>query len=361
MSNQPPPPDAAPQAGAPPSEVQATSEASAGSSATPPAEAPQTEAPLAIEARGLVRSYGSVHAVRGVDMQVRTGQVMGFIGENGAGKTTTLRMLATLERPDAGEIRICGLDPRRQVEAVRRQLGWMPDALGGYERLSVAEYLDFVGRAYGFGAKERAQRVADVVEFTELGPLCDRDMTKLSKGQTQRLSLARALIHDPAVLLLDEPAAGLDPKARVEFKRLIRLLAEDQKTILISSHILTELAEMCDSMAFIHDGKIAQSGRAEELMASRSSQDILQVEVQVVGDPAALVRWVELNPGVALVEPRRSGAIIAPESSEPEAQSALLARMVQAGLQIRGFHPHQQSLEEVFMELVEDPKGAQTP
>lgn len=341
-------------------EAQDTLQASEPAEAQPRADS-FASAPAAIEAEGLERRYGRVVAVRGVNLRVPAGLVMGFIGENGAGKTTTLRMLATLERPNRGRVEICGIDANARVEEVRRKIGWMPDAHGGYERLSVAEYLDFVGRAYGFKGKDRTRRVDDVVDFTELGPLLTRDMTKLSKGQTQRLSLARALVHDPEVLLLDEPAAGLDPKARVEFKRLVRLLAEDGKTILISSHILTELAEMCDAMMFIHKGRIVRSGRAEDLLSAGKTEAGARVEVQLLGDPGALIRWAEMNPGLSLVEPLAHGAIIAPDSAEPAAQAALLARMVQDGLQVTGFSPKAQSLEEVFLDLVEAPSAPAKP
>jgi ABC-2 type transport system ATP-binding protein len=180
-----------------------------------------------VEVDGLVRRFGPLEAVRGISFTIARGQALGFVGPNGAGKTTTLRAMATLDAPDAGRVRICGHDTLEEPEQARRRIGWMPDTTGAYAHMSAAEYLDFFARAYGFQGDERRRRVAEVVEFTETGDLLDREMKALSKGMAQRLCLARTLLHDPEVLLLDEPAAGLDPKARVEFKRLVRLLAAD--------------------------------------------------------------------------------------------------------------------------------------
>ena len=193
-----------------------------------------------IKVRDLERDFGDVKAVCGISFEIEVGRVVGFIGANGAGKTTTMRMMATLEMPTAGSIRICGYDVVNSPNEVRHRLGWMPDAYGTYDNTTVLEYLDFYGRAFGYQSAERRKRLEDVMEFADLSPIADRQMSTLSKGMAQRLCLGRTLIHDPAVLILDEPAAGLDPKARIEFKNLIRLLAARGKTIFISSHILTE-------------------------------------------------------------------------------------------------------------------------
>ncbi len=193
----------------------------------------------AIKVENLHRNFGSLKAVDGVSFEVGTGEVVGFIGANGAGKTTTMRILASLDYPTAGAAWVMGENVVNYPGRVRSCLGWMPDSYGAYDNMTVLEYLDFFGRALGFKTKDRLNRIEEVMEFTDLMPLSERLINKLSKGMGQRLCLGRALIHDPDVLILDEPAAGLDPKARVELKQLIRLLASDGKTILISSHILS--------------------------------------------------------------------------------------------------------------------------
>lgn len=209
-----------------------------------------------ISVTNLHKHFDSLKAVDGISFDIFPGQVVGFIGANGAGKTTTMRIVATLELPNEGEVRICGCDAVHFPKNVRHLFGWMPDVYDTYEQTTILEYLDFYARAYGYQAQERSARVMEVLEFTDLTTHSERYIDTLSKGMKQRLCLARMLIHEPRVLILDEPAAGLDPKARVEFKHLIRLLAQEQKAIFISSHILSELDDMCDTMVFIDNGQL---------------------------------------------------------------------------------------------------------
>jgi ABC-type multidrug transport system ATPase subunit len=215
---------------------------------------------IILDVRNLRRSFGNVHAVQDVSFTIRKGQVVGFIGANGAGKTTTLRLLATLDTPDAGSIEIMGCEATDYPDKVRARLGWMPDSYGNYDNVTVVEYLDFYARSYGYTGAQRTKHVNDIMDFTELTPIQDRLMHTLSKGMGQRLCLGRSLINEPELLLMDEPAAGLDPKARIEFKNLVRILSQQGKTILISSHILSELGEMCDTMLFIDKGRIVHHG-----------------------------------------------------------------------------------------------------
>ena len=218
-----------------------------------------------VKVRNLTRRFGTLQAVQGISFDIDPGQVVGFIGANGAGKTTTMRMMATLDVPTSGSISIGGRDVLNFPNEVRRLIGWMPDAYGTYENMTALEYLDFYARAFGFGSKERQERIGEVMEFTNLASICTRPMNQLSKGMAQRLCLGRTLLHDPPFLILDEPAAGLDPQARIEFKHLVRLLAQEGKTLFISSHILSELGEMCDTMLFIDTGRIVHYGSAESL------------------------------------------------------------------------------------------------
>ena len=220
-----------------------------------------------IEVRGLSKIYDEVQAVRRVEFDVAAGEIFGFIGPNGAGKTTTIRILATLLLPSAGHARICGHDVVKSPEAVREVMGYMPDHWGVYPDLRVREYLEFFAASYGIPRRQRARAVGDVMELTDLGALSDRLAGALSKGMRQRLCLAKTLIHDPRLLILDEPADGLDPRARIELRELLRELARMGKTVLISSHILTELTDLVTSVGIVEQGELLMSGPIEEIMA----------------------------------------------------------------------------------------------
>ena len=198
--------------------------------------------------------FGSLQVLRDLSMNVPAGEIFGFIGPNGAGKTTTIRMMATLLEPDDGRVLVDGIDVIESPADVRRILGFMPDAFGVYDRITVHEYLEFFAAAHGIALEARARTVGAVMELTELGPLRDRLVQTMSKGMRQRLGIARMLLHDPKVLILDEPANGLDPRARIEMRELIEELRRLGKTILLSSHILTELSDMCTSVAILERG-----------------------------------------------------------------------------------------------------------
>jgi len=309
-----------------------------------------------IEVRDLRRTFGAIEAVRGVSFAVPRGQVVGFIGANGAGKTTTMRMMVTLDVPDAGVIRICGVDVVERPHEARRRIGWMPDSFGTYPHMAVWEYLDFFARALGYRGRERRERLAQVMEFTDLGPLAEQDMPTLSKGQAQRLCLGRTLLADPEVLILDEPAAGLDPKARLEFKDLLRLLADDGKTIFISSHILSELAEVCDALLFIDEGRIVHYGSPASLAAPDGARPLYALEL--AGAPERLAEWVATQPRVALVELHRRGGTIRFEADDAELIAATLRRMVVDGLPVVDFHRQEASLEDAFVRMLGKVKAA---
>jgi len=311
-----------------------------------------------ISVRELHRTFTNVQAVRGVSFDIFPGQVVGFIGANGAGKTTTMRIMATLETPTMGTVEICGHDIVNSPGKVRENLGWMPDHFGVYTHMTVAEYLDFYGRAYGYKTRQRLDRMHEVMEFTDLTEIAGRPMNKLSKGMGQRLCLGRTLMHDPTVLLLDEPAAGLDPKARIEFKRLVRVLAEQGKTIFISSHILSELAEMCDSLVFIDAGHIVHQGTAAELQSGSDGR--VMMHVQLAGDPALLQQWVERHPNIRMVEMLKQGARLDLGLDTPDLAADILRKMISDGLPISDFHRETRKLEDAFVEILkklEDQSG----
>jgi ABC-2 type transport system ATP-binding protein len=313
-----------------------------------------------VSVRDLHRAFGNVRAVNGISFDIYPGQVLGFIGANGSGKTTTMRIMATLDVPDSGSAEICGADVIDGPDLVRRKIGWMPDSFGAYSAMTVFEYLDFYGRAFGYRAKDRLDRLREVMDFTDLTSLAERRMNKLSKGMGQRLCLGRTLMHDPEVIIMDEPAAGLDPKARIEFKRLVRLLAEQGKTIFISSHILSELAEMCDSLLFIDAGRIVHHGSAESLQNSAVSGASL-VTVQLAGDVRLLQDWAPKNPGVSIVEMLKNGARLQLQAETPEETSAFLRKMIADGLPVSDFHRDARKLEDAFVEILKRVEPLRTP
>jgi ABC-2 type transport system ATP-binding protein len=307
----------------------------------------------AISVQNLHRNFKGLKAVDGVSFNVPRGSVCGFIGANGAGKTTTMRIIASLDYPDGGGVSVCGHDVVNEPIEVRKLIGWMPDHFGNYDNMTVLEYLDFYSRALGFKGRERQLRVQEVMEFVDLIPLADRFSNKLSKGMTQRLGLGRALLHDPEVLIMDEPAAGLDPKARVELKHLIRILAEEGKTIFISSHILSELGEMCDHLLFMNNGKLVHEGDAESLRVFGAGAGNALYSVHLVGSPEVLSDWAALNPNVTYLDSLKRGGRIEIDSTDPEKAAYVLSRMIADGLKITEFHREERNLEDAFIDLLE--------
>ncbi|MCC5844119.1 MAG: ABC transporter ATP-binding protein [Verrucomicrobia bacterium] len=303
-----------------------------------------------VRVHNLTKSFGKLLAVNNVSFEIQKGQVVGFIGENGAGKTTTMRMMVTLEMPDFGHIRINGFDALNDPGEVRRRVGWMPDAYGTYDFMTVFEYLDFFARAYGFEGKEREMRVREVMEFTDLLPLADRPMNKLSKGMGQRLCLGRTLLPDPDLLVLDEPAAGLDPKARIEFKNLVRLLAAEGKTLFISSHILSELEQMCDSLLFISGGAIVHHGSSESLKNRDGQAAIVRVELAEASDK--IDEWISLQPGVALLDTDNLGVRLTLENADPQSLHLLLNGLLRDGFKVSGFQRQEIRLEDAFVDIL---------
>ncbi|MDF3058204.1 MAG: transporter ATP-binding protein [Rariglobus sp.] len=303
-----------------------------------------------VEVENLTRHFGHVRAVDGVSFTLNAGQVVGLIGANGAGKTTTMRILASLDVPDGGTVRIGGVDIVDHPNRVRRRLGWMPDHFSAYKDTTVGDYLDFFGRAHGLRGRELAKRVSEVMEFTDLAPLNARPMDALSKGQTQRLCLGRMLLNDPEFMILDEPAAGLDPKARLEFKNLVRILRDRGKTLLISSHILSELGEMCDTLLFMDAGRVVHHGDRHSLQRL-DSEALAVFEITVHGDVEALGNWLAVRPGWKLVETLRTGARAEFAQSDPASIAAEVRRLA-ADLHLVEFRRQERRLEEAFVDML---------
>jgi ABC-2 type transport system ATP-binding protein len=299
---------------------------------------------------GLVRHFDGVHAVDDVSFSVERGQVLGFIGPNGAGKTTTMRILATLDVPQRGDARIGGYSVIDDPDKVRRITGFMPDYAGVYANTTVTEYLDFFARAYDLRGQARRQAVASIIDFLGIGDLEDRNVESLSKGLKQRVALGRALIHDPQVLILDEPAANLDPRARIEFRTLIRELAADGKTVLLSSHILTELAEVCDVVAVIEKGRILATGTVQAILERVRHRRILSVRLAGAND--GIERFLVEQPGVVNVH-EAGGRVQFEFTGGDEEQVALVGRLLAAGFPVLEFTAHSAGLEDLFIEITE--------
>jgi len=301
-----------------------------------------------IELRHLHRTFGSTRAVNDISFSVPRGHVFGYIGPNGAGKTTSMRILATLDQPTAGDAFIDGFSVVNDPDRVRHRLGFMPDYFGTYSNVNVREYLDFFARAYGLRGQQRLRALSYVMGFTKLDTLAEKPINGLSKGMKQRLCLGRALIHDPAVLVLDEPAAGLDPRARIQLREMIRALAAHGKTVLVSSHILTELAEMCDTVAIIELGRLLAVGSVAEI--HRTEHQHARVVVQVLGGAAALGHWLDARTDVQEVQIDGETAVFLHEGDR-QTEVSLLKEMVTAGFPIASYGSQEKSLEEVFLDV----------
>jgi ABC-2 type transport system ATP-binding protein len=313
----------------------------------------------AIETHGLTREYGKLTAVKNLNLTVPQGSLYGLIGPNGAGKTTTLRMLAGLLEPTDGEIFINDRPINQNLTELRRQIGFMPDFFGVYDDLVVWEYLDFFARCYDIPPKRRRQVIDELLELVDLGEKKDAFVHTLSRGMRQRLCLAHAMVHDPQVLLLDEPASGLDPRARVEMRELLRELGAMGKTVVLSSHILSELAELCDSIGIIERGQLVVSGRLDGIRDQL--QEGKKISIRVISDPDEAGKILRGLPGVGEivpVKPGNEGTVLNRGTDlevsflgDEEAVASLLDSLVQNKIRISSFAEMHTGLEEVFLRL----------
>ncbi len=303
-----------------------------------------------IELSHLHRNFGRTKAVCDVSFEVRRGGVFGFIGPNGAGKTTSMRILATLDLPTAGNALVDGFSVLEDPDRVRRRLGFMPDYFDTQPNVLVAEYLDFFGRSYGLVGRERQRALRRVMSFTKLDSLAEKPVDGLSKGMKQRLCLGRAMIHDPPVMILDEPAAGLDPRARIQLREMIGQLAADGKSILVSSHILTELAEMCDTVAIIEQGRLLAVGTVEEINRARQAQR--NVHLRILGSTENVSEWLAGRGDVHDVKIDGDAIEFLHDGSQ-QVEADMLRDLVLAGFRIVAFGSRAKSLEDVFMQVTE--------
>jgi ABC-2 type transport system ATP-binding protein len=307
--------------------------------------------PTIVETKELTHAYGNTFALKSLDLQIPEGAVYGFIGPNGAGKTTTMRILTTLLLPTSGQAWVAG-HPVRDHKAVRKAVGFMPDFFGVYENMKSWEYLDFFASAYNIPRDRRNSMIGELLELVDLSEKRDADVMGLSRGMKQRLSLARTMIHDPALLILDEPASGLDPRARVELRELLKELRSMGKTIMISSHILTELAEMCTHIGIIERGVLLASGDVATIMRSLTPHRTF--EVHLLGDPeqaAAAISGTEHVLAVRVLAESQPPRIEIDHEGDDQSVSELLARLISSGVAVIHFAGQVNNLEEIFMKV----------
>jgi ABC-2 type transport system ATP-binding protein len=302
----------------------------------------------AVQTRGLTRMYGNIAALYGLDLIVNKGDLFGFIGSNGAGKTTTLRILATFLAPSAGQAEVLGHDVVQDADAVRHVIGYMPDFFGVYKDMEVTEYLDFFGACYKIPTAQREKTVNDVLELVGLSEKKGALIGALSRGMQQRLGLARVLIHDPQLLLLDEPASGLDPRARIEMMAILQELQRLGKTIIISSHILSELQTLCNRVAIIEKGKLIYSGPVQGVRDQMSSGRV--VWVRVASDQAKAVELLKTRPEISEVT-TTDGEIKITLASHDSDHSVIADVLVHGGARLLELREDEIGLEEVFMRV----------
>ena len=300
-----------------------------------------------IKTDNLTKKYGDSFAINGINLDLEAGDLFGFIGPNGAGKTTTMRIIATLTQPSWGEAYVCGHSIYNDPREIRRMVGYMPDFFGVYDDMKVIEYLEFFAAAYRINGPARRKRCDEMLEIVDLDFKRDAFANTLSRGQTQRLGLARVLLHDPQVLLLDEPLSGLDPRARIEMRNLLRRLGKTGKTIIVSSHILPELKDICNKIGIIDRGVMNVCADVDEVIRQARDSTILHIAVDEMDRAADLLRD---DPLVESVVPGDGHWVVLLKSQESD-YSELAAMLVGKGLKLKQFREQEIDLESAFMAL----------
>jgi len=307
----------------------------------------------------LTKKYGDFVALDGLTLSLDRGQILGFIGPNGAGKTTTIRILVGQAKPTSGKASIAGADCARDARRVKRLIGYMPDVFGVYDNMRVHEYLDFFGAAYSIPRRERVKRIAEVLDITGIG-YKDQFVESLSHGMKQRVAVARTLLHDPEVLILDEPANGLDPQARIDMRLLLRQLADQGKTLIVTSHILPELARICDQVAIMTRGKLRACGTVDQIMRNLSQRRTFEVQCTASGDAetvAEIVRREEVGDAAVTLSAAEQVVRFSTSRSDDDL-NALLALLMNADVGVCQFREVVMDLEDTFLSITRAAEAA---
>lgn len=323
------------------------------------ARGPEHDESFAILVEGMTVRFGSTVAIRNMSMCVPRNAIYGLVGPNGAGKTTTLRILATLQQPDSGTVRVAGIDLRSAPMLARARIGYLPDVFGVYEGLTVEEYLDFYAAIFGLAPQRRKQSVAELIELVGLGEKKKSPVKALSRGMRQQLGLARCLVHDPQVLLLDEPAAGLDPRFRLDLRDMLGELSRLGKTILISSHILSELAGVCTHLGFLEAGELIAEGSVDDIMNAVFPDTYIRVGLLTPADSEAAKRFLQEFPASGHVEVRNDNTLIARFSGTRGELAALQAQLSAQGIRMTEFTMQHPTLEDAFLHITRPATGGE--
>ncbi len=304
----------------------------------------------------LTKRFGDFVAVDDLSLSVGKGRILGFIGPNGAGKTTTISVLVGLSRPTSGTASIAGVDCSAETHRIKKLVGYMPDVFGSYDNMRVSEYLDFFGAAYGIGRQLRRKRIAEVLEITNATWMQDRYVESLSHGMKQRVGIARTMLHDPEVLILDEPANGLDPSARIEMREILLRLADAGKTLIVTSHILPELARICDRVAIITNGKLRAAGTLDEIMSQVCQERTIEIQLSAGQPLQHAVEIVNQFTDNASVSPSEAESMVRFRTSRSEDDlGTLLKELMSAGVPVTQFREVAADLEDAFLSVTATP------
>ncbi len=310
-----------------------------------------SSAPVVVT-KHLTKKYGDFAALDDLSFTLERGHILGFIGPNGAGKTTTIKILVGLSRPTSGSASIAGADCVAEAKKIKRLVGYMPDKFGSYQNMRVREYLDFFGAAFGIPRKQRLKRIAEVLETTNATYMQDRYVESLSHGMQQRVGIARTLLHDPEVLILDEPANGLDPQARIEMREILLRLAQSGKTLIVTSHILPELSRICDCVAIITQGKLRAFGTLEDITRQVSQKRTIEVDLADPSQIDSAAKIINGFEGASDVTASSTESLVRFRTSKHDRElGELLTQLVRAGLTITQFRELQSDLEEAFLSV----------
>lgn len=311
-----------------------------------------------LEIKNLIKRYGRFTALDHLNMEIKKGEIFGFVGPNGAGKTTTMRIIAGLLKADSGIVNVAGVDARNNPKGLKNKMGYMPDFFGVYDNLKALEYMEFYASIYGITGRSAKKKCLELMELVHLSDQADNYVDDMSRGMKQRLCLARSLVHDPGLLILDEPASGLDPKARFEMKEILKELHDRGKTILISSHILSELAQTCTNIGIIENGRMVVSGTVEEILTARGTAS--PIVMKFTANQEKAVEVLKQNDLVQNIMIRENSISILFKGNETE-ESKILAAMIQEGARLSYFAREESSLESLFLQITagEEQGGAE--